>query len=66
MKPDQNYIDRLEPGDRVHTTKGEAIEITGRDRDGSIRAATTAPGDKYLRLFDKRGRGNLGADIQTP
>ena len=56
MKPDQNYLNRLEPGDVVRTDRGETVRINEIDRWGHIYGGTEGTGgNHYLRIFDRDG-----------
>ena len=64
MKPDQDYINRLEPGDKIQSTNGETTTIMERDKWGDIKAVTDGG---YSRFFDKNGEGNpCSGSIKTP
>lgn len=65
MKPDINYINRLEPGDTFKNSNGELCKITEISKN-SIKAGTIGRGDSYLRIYDKNGKGNPSSgNIET-
>jgi hypothetical protein len=67
MKPDQNYINRLEVGDTIRTDRGETVRVNNIDRWGNINCGTTGNGISYLRIFDKTGSGSPSSgNIETP
>ena len=67
MKRDQNYINRLEPGDSFRNSEGEKCTVTKIDsRFGTIHAATTGY-PAYLRIYDETGSGSPSSgNIETP
>lgn len=60
MKPDQNYLNRLEVGDTFRTDRGETVRVNQIDRWGHIHGGTVEQGpNSYLRIFDREGgKGN--------
>lgn len=71
MKPDQNYINRLEVGDKFQNTRGEICHVNRIDRNGNIEAGTDKTHDSQglsrLRLYDKDGSGTSSSEqIKTP
>lgn len=72
MKPDQNYISRLEVGDTFQNTRGESCRVNRVDgRFGTIEAATDRKQDgqglSRLRIYDREGNGSTSSEsIKTP
>jgi hypothetical protein len=68
MKRDQNYVSRLEVGDRIATDRGETVKVNRINRDGSFDAGTVGTGDSYLRMFNADGSGKSPScgNMKTP
>ena len=58
MKADQNYINRLEVGDKFENSRGETCKVIGIDKWGNIRAGTVDRGESHLRIYNKSGKGS--------
>jgi hypothetical protein len=66
MKPDQNFINRLEPGDSFRNSRGESCTVERIAPNGTIDASVRHEGIAYLRIYDGKGQGNpASGDIVT-